>query len=153
MTVAMIAGDVVSVLIYVSAFAFGKAIRVSGNPIYDFFMGVNLNPRIGNLDIKMWAEIRVSWTILFFLTVSAAVKQYEVYGVVTMPMWFMVLAHTLYANACQKGEECIPTTWDISYECFGWMLCYWNLAGVAFVYCFQSIFIYHRGPQFDLGTP
>jgi len=54
----------------------GKAIRVTGNVIYDLFMGVFLNPRIGKLDIKMWAEIRVSWTILFFLTVSAAVKVY-----------------------------------------------------------------------------
>ena len=26
-------------------------------------------------------------------------------------MWIMIVAHFLYANACQKGEECIPTTW------------------------------------------
>lgn len=105
MTVAIISGDVISILIYLSAFIFGKAIRVSGNPIYDFFMGIFLNPRIGRVDIKMWAEIRVSWTILFFLTVSAAVKQYETYGVVTAPMWFMILAHGLYTNACQKVWE------------------------------------------------
>lgn len=74
MTVAIIAGDVIAVIIYMSAFYFGKAIRVSGNFIYDFFMGIYLNPRVGSLDIKMWAEIRVSWTILFLLTVSTAVK-------------------------------------------------------------------------------
>ncbi len=74
MTVAIIAGDVIAVIIYISAFYFGKATRVSGNFIYDFFMGIYLNPRVGSLDIKMWAEIRVSWTILFLLTVSTAVK-------------------------------------------------------------------------------
>jgi delta24(24(1))-sterol reductase len=100
MTVAIIVGDLIAVMIYVSAFVLGKAIRVSSNPVYDFFMGIFLNPRVGSLDIKMWAEIRVSWTILFFLTVSAAVKQFEVYGVVTTPMCFMILAHGLYTNAC-----------------------------------------------------
>jgi len=31
-------------------------------------------------------------------------------------MIFMVVAHGLYANACFKGEECIPLTWDIFHE-------------------------------------
>ena len=48
----------------------------------------------------------------------------------------MLIAHFIYANACQKGEECIPTSWDIFYEKWGWMLIYWNLAGVPFVYAF-----------------
>jgi delta24(24(1))-sterol reductase len=72
-------------------------------------MGAPLNPRIGHLDLKMYAEIRVPWTILFFLSLSALVKQYKVYGYVTPELCFMTLAHFLYVNACMKGEECIPT--------------------------------------------
>ena len=53
----------------------------------------------------------------------------------------MVLAHWLYANACAKGEHFIPYTWDITTERFGWMLCFWNFAGVPFLYCFQSLYI------------
>jgi len=34
----------------------------------------------------------------------------------------MLAAHWLYANACQKGEESVPTTWDIFHEKWGWML-------------------------------
>ena len=60
---------------------------------------------------------------------------------VSAPMAFMLLAHFLYANACMKGEECIPTSWDIFHEKFGWMLCFWNMAGVPFLYAFQSIYI------------
>ncbi|MGB5348728.1 MAG: hypothetical protein WBN10_03970, partial [Polyangiales bacterium] len=48
--------------------------------------------------------------------------------------------------ACMKGEECIPTTWDIFYEKWGWMLVFWNLAGVPFVYCFSSMYIASRPP-------
>lgn len=32
------------------------------------------------------------------------------------------VAHFLYVNACMKGEECIPTTWDVFYEKDGFML-------------------------------
>ena len=33
-----------------------------------------------------------------------------------------------------KGEECVPSSWDIFFENFGWMLCWWNAAGVPLVY-------------------
>ena len=31
---------------------------------------------------------------------------------------------------------------DIMYEKFGWMLCFWNFAGVPFLYFAQSAFIF-----------
>ena len=55
-------------------------------------------------------------------------------------MIIMIIAHFLYANACMKGE-CVPTTWDIFYEKFGWMLIFWNISGVPYVYCFQSVYL------------
>eukprot|EP00760_Papus_ankaliazontas_P010317 PhM_4_TR14252/c0_g1_i1/m.8664/K00223/ERG4; Delta24(24(1))-sterol reductase len=143
LTTSVIAGNAVSVAIYLGGIVTGNAIRMSGNHVYDYFMGSWLNPRLfgGRVDIKMFAEIRNSWVILFLVTLSCAAKQYEQYGYVTYSMGFMVLAHLLYVNACQKGEECIPTTWDIFYEKFGWMLIFWNFAGVPFSYCFQSLYI------------
>ena len=133
--------------IYIWGFVAGKTIRMSGNHLYDFFMGSWLNPRIGSLDLKMWAEIRVSWSMLFLISVSAAVKQYQVYGAVSTPMWFILLAHFLYANACMKGEECIPTTWDIFHEKYGWMLIFWNLCGVPFTYSLHSVFLLKHTPE------
>lgn len=56
-------------------------------------------------------------------------------------MIIMLVAHFLYSNACMKGEECVPTTWDIFYEKFGWMLIFWNISGVPYVYCFQSFYL------------
>jgi Delta24(24(1))-sterol reductase len=29
---------------------------------------------------------------------------------------------------------------------FGWMLCFWNFAGVPFTYCSQSLFIHYHPP-------
>ena len=138
----MIWGNIVSICVYSAAYLFKDVNRPSGNSFYDFFMGIYLNPRIFNLDLKMWAEIRVSWILLFLLTLSAGLKQYEDYGYISYSMWIMIIAHFLYTNACQKGEECIPTTWDIFYENYGWMLIYWNLAGVPMAYTFQSVYVY-----------
>ncbi len=146
MIAAMITGNLVAIAVYFGAKATGNAERMSGSFLYDFFMGAWLNPRIGPLDLKMWAEVRVSWLTLFLLTLSGAAHQYATYGTVSTPMIFMIVAHFLYANACMKGEECIPTTWDIFYEKWGWMLVFWNLAGVPFVYCFNSMYIASRPP-------
>jgi len=151
LTCAVIFSDALSVCVYVAAFATKTTHRMSGNHLYDFFMGASLNPRIGSLDIKMWAEVRVSWITLFLLTLSEAAKQVEDTGKLGWPLAFMVLAHWLYANACCKGEELIVPTWDIFYEKYGWMLCYWNLCGVPFMYSFNSAFLnHHAGP---VGTP
>ncbi len=152
MIVSMISANIVAFAIYFGAKITGNAERMTGSFFYDFFMGAWLNPRIGPLDLKMWAEVRVSWLMLFLLTASAAAHQYETFGLVTTPMIFMVLAHWLYTNACMKGEECIPTTWDIFYEKWGWMLIFWNLAGVPFVYCFNSMYIASRAP-FEHSLP
>jgi len=151
-TVAMLSSDVFALTTYILAFVFKKTHRMSGNHVYDFFMGAWLNPRIGTFDFKFWTELRVAWIMLFFLTVGAAAKQYEVYGHLSTPMIFMLVAHGLYTNACMKGEECVPPTWDIFYEKWGWMLIFWNCAGVPFVYCFNSYYILKHGP-FEHSTP
>jgi len=150
MTTSIIFSDILAFIIYVAAEIQGKSIRMSGHFFYDFFMGAYLNPRIGYFDFKMWAEIRVSWILLFLLTLSASVLQYKNQGYLSYSMIIILTAHFLYTNACMKGEECIPTTWDIFYEKWGWMLVYWNLAGVPFVYCFQAFYILKNDPQLPL---
>jgi len=150
MTVGVITADALALYLFVLKRFTKTADSPTGNHLYDFFMGLSLNPRIKKLDIKMFSEIRIPWILLFFLTVSAATKQYQLLGHITYPMMFMILAHGLYANACMKGEECIPTTWDIFHEKFGWMLIFWNYVGVPFVYCFQSFYILKNNIQLPL---
>ncbi|OGV36309.1 MAG: delta(24(24(1)))-sterol reductase, partial [Legionellales bacterium RIFCSPHIGHO2_12_FULL_35_11] len=141
-TTAMLFADIFSIFAHITALIKKKAVRMSGNVIYDFFMGAWLNPRpIGNFDLKFWAETRVAWIMLWLLTASAAVSQWEQTGTVSYGLIFMLIAHGLYTNACMKGEECIPTTWDVFYEKWGWMLIFWNFAGVPFFYCAQSVFL------------
>lgn len=139
-TTAVILADIFSVICYVVGLK--RQIRTTPSKIYNFFMGSQLNYRLpGDVDVKLFFECRNSWIILMMHTLSSAAVQYEEQGKVTKNMMFMILAHFLYVNAIQKGEECITTTWDIYHEKFGWMLCFWNTCGVPFVYCLHPLYI------------
>ncbi|PWN36771.1 putative ERG4-sterol C-24 reductase [Meira miltonrushii] len=154
MTVSMIVGFAVSFITYFHAVWTNTAHRMSGNFAYDVFMGAALNPRIGPVDLKMWLEVRIPWVLLFLISVSGACKQYEVYGYVTPNMAFMVLCTGLYINACAKGEECIPQTWDMFHEKWGFMVIFWNFAGVPFTYCYSIVYMAAHPPHYyRFSTP
>ncbi|KAI0666820.1 ERG4/ERG24 ergosterol biosynthesis protein [Trametes maxima] len=154
MTVAMIYGFGVSFFMYFITVATGNQIRMSGSFLYDVFMGACLNPRIGPVDLKMWLEVRIPWVIVFFMSVSGACKQYELYGYVTPNMAFMCLATWLYLNACGKGEECIPQTWDMFHEKWGFLVIFWNFAGVPFSYIYSVVYMASHDPsKYQFSTP
>ncbi|KAL8841779.1 MAG: hypothetical protein Q9170_000812 [Blastenia crenularia] len=111
MSVAIITAFLISFTAYFSALYRGAQIRMTGRPVYDFFMGAELNPRMfGLLDFKMFSEVRMPWYLLFLISCATATRQYEQFGSVSGEVAFLVMAHFLYANACAKGEECIATT-------------------------------------------
>lgn len=148
MSVAILSGFLVTIAIYVVTKYRGQDIRMTGHFFYDLFMGAALNPRIGHIfDIKMFAEVRLPWYILFFTSVALAAKQHEEYGYISPQAYFVILAHYLYANACCKGEECIVPTWDMAYEKFGFMLAFWNMAGVPFTYSHCTLYLANHAPE------
>ncbi|EOD44073.1 putative c-24 sterol reductase protein [Neofusicoccum parvum UCRNP2] len=148
MSVAILSGFLMSFYFYISAHIRGATVRMTGYPVYDFFMGSELNPRLfGWLDWKMFFEVRMPWFILYFLTLGTAARQYENYGYVSGEVMFLVMAHWLYANACSKGEQLIVTTWDMYFEKLGFMLTFWNLAGVPLSYCHCTLYLANHDPS------
>lgn len=149
MTTAIFYGFVFSIGLYVVTLCVTKDYhRMSGNHLYDIFMGAPLNPRIGKyLDLKMFFEVRLPWFILFFLSLACCLRQFDLYGYVSPQAAFVLLAHWLYVNACAKGEELIVPTWDMAYEKFGFMLIFWNIAGVPFTYCHCTLYLAWHNPE------
>ncbi|KAJ9099613.1 C-24(28) sterol reductase [Naganishia cerealis] len=155
MVTAIVYGLILPVVLYVLCLTkFHDYHRMTGNHIYDIFMGAPLNPRIGKyLDLKMFFEVRIPWFILFLLSLALVVKQIDEYGRVTPQALFVLLAHWLYANACAKGEELIVPTWDMAYEKFGFMLLFWNIAGVPFTYCHCTLYLaFHEPEEYQWST-
>lgn len=148
MTAAIITGITYSIILYVwTLYVSGDYFRMTGNHIYDLFLGAPLNPRIGILDLKMFFEVRIPWFTLYFLTSAAVLRQYETYGYVSPQLATVWLAHYLYANSCAKGEELIVPTWDMAYEKFGFMLIFWNIAGVPYTYCHCTLYLSRHDPR------
>lgn len=111
MSVAILSGFLNSFIVYFQAILRGRTHRLSGARIYDFFVGAELNPRIGLIDFKMFYEVRIPWFIMLLISCSVATRQYETYGYVAPEVVFLVAAHFLYANACGKAEQMIITSW------------------------------------------
>lgn len=118
-----------------------KPERISGNPIYDYFMGTALNPRIGSFDLKLFCEVRpglIGWVLI---DLSMAAKQYQLHHIVTVPMILVCAFHFLYVADFHLHEDLVLTTWDIKYENFGWMLCWGDLVWVPFTYTLQALYL------------
>ncbi|XP_061610285.1 delta(14)-sterol reductase LBR isoform X4 [Phyllopteryx taeniolatus] len=115
----------------------------SGNVIYDFFKGHELNPRIQNFDLKFFCEMRpglIGWCLINFAFALAEMKQQ---GLDT-PSYAMILV-----NVCQLiyvvdglwNEEAILTTMDLMHDGFGFMLAFGDLVWVPFTYTLQAYYL------------
>jgi protein-S-isoprenylcysteine O-methyltransferase Ste14 len=119
----------------------GKTEQISGNAMYDYWMGTCLNPRIGTFDLKLFCEARPGLIGWVAINLSLAAKQYEMHGYVTLPMILVCAFHFLYIADYYYHEEAILTTWDIRHENFGYMLCWGDLVWVPFTYTIQAFYL------------
>lgn len=113
----------------------------SGDGLYDYVMGVTLNPRWRGFDFKFFCESRPGLILWVAFNASLAAKQYELHGTVTTAMLLVNGFHFLYVADYFFHEEAIVTTWDIKHERFGWMLAWGDLVWVPFTYTIQAYYL------------
>lgn len=121
----------------------------SGNPIYDFFIGRELNPRGlgGTFDWKEFCELRpglIGWMII---NASCAVKQHQTMEYVSGSMIMLNLFQGIYVWDGIYQERAILTTMDITTDGFGFMLCFGDLAWVPFTYTVQAKYLVNHDPH------
>ncbi|XP_023374225.1 delta(14)-sterol reductase isoform X2 [Otolemur garnettii] len=123
----------------------------SGNPIYDFFLGRELNPRIYSFDFKYFCELRpglISWVLI---NLALLAQEAELRGSPSLAMWLVNGFQLLYVGDALWHEEAVLTTMDITHDGFGFMLAFGDLAWVPFTYSLQAQFLLYH-PQ-SLGLP
>ena len=122
----------------------------SGNPVYDFFIGRELNPRNGSFDWKAFCELRpglIGWVMINYCML---VTQYEKHGVVSISMILVCIFQCWYVLDALWFEEAILTTMDIVHDGFGFMLVFGDLSWVPFTYSLQSRFLVDNPTELSL---
>ncbi|NXK27535.1 LBR protein, partial [Arenaria interpres] len=115
----------------------------SGYLVYDFFIGHELNPRIGSFDLKYFCELRpglIGWVVINLAMLLAEMKIHNQ----STPSLSMVLVNSfqlLYVVDALWNEEAVLTTMDITHDGFGFMLVFGDLVWVPFVYSLQAFYL------------
>jgi len=118
----------------------------SGNVVYDFFIGRELNPRTASFDWKFFCELRpglIGWIVL---NLGMAVKQQENLGYITGSMLLINIFQGFYVWDALHNENSILTTMDITTDGFGFMLAFGDLAWVPFTYSLQARYLVDHDP-------
>ncbi|KAG5651937.1 hypothetical protein H0H81_006879 [Sphagnurus paluster] len=132
---------------YAISFQQGKLLALggnSGNFIYDFFIGRELNPSIGSLDLKYFNELRPGLILWALVDISMACEQATRRGglnKVTDSMWLVLAFQIWYVADALYNETAIFTTMDIITDGFGFMLAVGDLAWVPFTYSLQARYL------------
>ncbi len=149
-----ISGFLLAGYVYIKAYRFPsypEDRKFSGSALYDFYMGIELNPRIGPIDLKLFFNGRpgiVAWTIINF---SFACQQYAWYGYVTNSMILVNFFQLLYVLYFFWKEAWYLKTIDIHHDHFGWMLSWGDLVWLPYMYTLQALYLVFN--PVELSTP
>ena len=124
----------------------------SGNIIYDFFIGRELNPRIDlprslpviggqTLDIKAFCEMRPGMVGYIILNLAFIAHQYHIYSTVSDSILLIAVFQSVYVLDALYMEPAILTTMDITTDGFGFMLAFGDLVWLPFVYSLQCRYL------------
>ncbi|KNC46017.1 Delta(14)-sterol reductase [Thecamonas trahens ATCC 50062] len=118
----------------------------SGSPVYDAFMGRELNPRIAlpggfSFDLKVFCELRPGLIGWILLDLGCAAEQYASHGSITNSMMLVLAFQTYYVFDSFYNEPAILTTMDVTTDGFGFMLAFGDLAWVPFTYSLQARYL------------
>lgn len=132
---------VLSIYLYISAHITKRVSKhITGNFIIDFWLGVELNPRLGGLDLKFFA-LRPGMMGWLMILLSIASRQYQVYGTIKLPMLLQIVMSGIYVLDYFWFEPLMLSTWDIIAENWGFQLVFGDLWFIPFAFSFSSFYL------------
>mmetsp|Transcript_19355 Transcript_19355/g.37967 ORF Transcript_19355/g.37967 Transcript_19355/m.37967 type:complete len:260 (+) Transcript_19355:1-780(+) len=115
--------------------------------VYNFFIGRELNPRIGTFDLKEFCELRpglIGWATI---NAGCAFKQLSMTGYISPSMLLINIFQDIYVWDALYHERAILSTMDITTDGFGFMLAFGDLAWVPFTYSLQARYLVENDPH------
>lgn len=123
----------------------------TGNPIYDWFIGRELNPRIGSWDIKLFCELKPGMLLWFLINLSCIHHQYHTQNLITDSILLVTGLQSFYIFDGVLNEEGVLTMIDVTTDGFGFMLSFGDLAWVPWAYTLQTRYLCLPQNQLTLG--
>ncbi|OGN63814.1 MAG: 7-dehydrocholesterol reductase [Chlamydiae bacterium RIFCSPHIGHO2_12_FULL_49_9] len=120
----------------------------SGNPLFDYYWGTELYPRVLCWDIKMFTNCRfgmMSWPLLIL---SYGAKQAELYGL-SDSMMVAIALQLLYVGKFFLWETGYLRSLDIMHDRAGFYICWGCLVWVPCIYTSPALYLVNH-PN-DLG--
>ncbi len=113
----------------------------TGNPIFDFFQGIELHPRLLGINLKQLVNCRISmmgWSVTFVLF---ALAQWERHGLISTSMIASVTVLVVYLFKFFWWEGGYFHSMDIMHDRFGYYICWGVLVWVPAVYCLVALWL------------
>jgi 7-dehydrocholesterol reductase len=113
----------------------------SGNPIFDYFWGTELHPRLFGVSLKQLCNCRFAMMGWGVMIVSYAFKEQQLYGAVSNGMIVAVGLQLVYIFKFFWWESGYFTSLDIMHDRFGYYICWGVLCWLPCVYTLSTMFL------------
>ncbi|KAL1614591.1 hypothetical protein SLS54_009656 [Diplodia seriata] len=146
-----------------SAFAYAKAYlapthpedrKFSGSAPYDFYMGIELNPRFGQtFDFKLFTNGRpgmMAWTLI---DISNLAHQYQTHHHLPLPLLLVTILQTLYVLDFFINESWYLRTIDIAHDHYGFYLAWGCFCFLPTTYTLQAQYLGSLRPTTPSPSP
>jgi 7-dehydrocholesterol reductase len=122
----------------------------TGNPVFDYYWGTELYPRVLGWDVKMFTNCRFGMMAWPIILLSFAAKQHELYGL-SDSMMVAVGLQLVYIAKFYWWETGYLRSLDIMHDRAGFYICWGCLVWVPSVYTSSTLFLVHHPNH--LGWP
>ena len=121
----------------------------SGNPLFDYYWGTELYPRVFGWDLKQFTNCRFGMMAWPLLLLSYASKQHELYGL-SDSMMVAVALQLIYVAKFFLWETGYLRSLDIMHDRAGFYICWGCLVWVPSFYTSSTLYLVHHPNH--LGT-
>jgi len=114
---------------------------LSGNPVFDYYWGTELYPRVLGWDVKQFTNCRfgmMSWPLIL---ISCAAAQHDRHGAVSSTMLVAVGIQMVYLAKFYWWETGYLRSLDIMHDRAGFYICWGCLVWVPSVYTASTLFL------------
>lgn len=127
----------------------------SGNPLFDYYWGTELYPRICGVDVKVFTNCRFGLTVWALAVAVFALKSYELHGRLVDGVLVTTTLQLLYLTKFFWWEAGYYRTIDIIMDRGGFYICWGCLCFVPSFYTLASLFMVRQpvplGPAWTAG--